>query len=165
MWDEEKPRLKARLFNVAGPEAPLEDLLQDVFVRVYAKADRLRPDFAQNYLMRTASNTARDYLRRHSSLPVFEPLLANRETPYELRTRGELQDFYERELRPAVAALPDRQRESLEWYLNEEPRRNHARRLSMPETTLRSRELVALNNLRNHLGADRVADLVALYGR
>ena len=64
LWQEHKEKLRARITTLIGNTDSVEDLLQDLFLKVYPKAAKLDAQGAPKYFMRAASNVARDYLRR-----------------------------------------------------------------------------------------------------
>jgi DNA-directed RNA polymerase specialized sigma24 family protein len=148
--------------NVAGPRAPLEDLLQEVFVRVYPKAGALEPRYAAHYLMRAAGNRARDYRRRPWRWGKL-PELASTATPYDACAERELRGLFARDVAPALEDLSEEGREALGRFSTGESGAAYARRLGIPYSTLRGRELAALERLRENLPADRVKDLLASY--
>ena len=162
LWHQHKDRLLARIRKLAH-SAPAEDLLQDAFVKVYPKAEKLDADYAPRYLMRTASNLARDYLRRQKNLDDPVEQLSVQETPFDQHASSEFRELYDREVESAVRSLPSPKLEAIRSYLSEEFRNSTARRIGIPSTTLRSREVAALEDLRDKLNYKTITDLLAYY--
>jgi len=108
LWEENKDKLVARIRKLIPTTDAAEDLLQDVFVKVYPKAEQLDSSYAVKYMMRTATNTARDYLRRHcyGKMEYKDSTYFCQDTPYDFYLGKERQDFYVREVLPAVKSLP-----------------------------------------------------------
>ena len=112
LYEREYPRLAQACLLLTGSTAEAEDLVQEAFVRVYARWDAVREmESREGYLFRTALNLNRKRLRRlsvrarHGSDP--EP------------QRASIEAIDERlDALRAVAALPRAQREALvlvEW--------------------------------------------------
>ena len=153
VWDTYSDQLRGRLRTLAGHSAPVEDLMQDLFVKVYPKASRLQVDFALRYLMTAASNLARDYLRRirRKKVPAMQELKPD-PTPFDSYRINEKTDLYTRRVRPLIEHLPKPKREAIELLLDGRPRAHLARELRIPPSTLRSRQLAGIDLLRKHLG-------------
>src|SRR5262245_50682035 len=148
-WQQPMARFLAHL--VGRPEL-VQDLCQEVFLRVYQAAPRYRETGAfSTWLYRIALNVARDAGRRRrhepGPLPYQEPPAGA--PPVESQcARRELVEAVAR----AVAELPPPQREVLvlrhyEGMSFEEM----ARLLTTPASTLKSRFAAALNQLRVRL--------------
>ena len=60
-----RPRVFGTIFRLAGPGQELEDVGQEVFLRLYQSLSQLREiEFFETWLYRLTVNTAYDYLRR-----------------------------------------------------------------------------------------------------
>jgi RNA polymerase sigma factor (sigma-70 family) len=151
IWEENKGLLEGRIRRLIGSNAPVEDLLQDVFVRTYAKANKLQPSYAAKYLMRTATNTSIGYLKGKRPAGDLPYGLACAETPATLHDQKELHDFYRNKVLPALETLSDRKKEAVRCYLNDANRREAAQRMGIPTSTLRFRQYSALEELRKQL--------------
>lgn len=110
--DRHLPRMVAFARRLLGNQADAEDVAQDVFLRVWAKAATWRPDAKlTTWLHQVALNLCRDRLRRAVPAPLDDlpeptdpaPSAAAVIHEAELASRVET----------AVAALPDRQRTAL----------------------------------------------------
>ena len=147
-WQQPVARFLARL---VGRTELIQDLCQEVFLRVHLARDRYRETGAfGTWLYRIALNVARDAARRR---PQPQPL-ADREP---VSTAPPAEDRCERRelaqlLAQAVAELPPPLREVLVLRHYEEMSfEQMARVLAVPATTLKSRFAVALNRLRTRL--------------
>ncbi len=153
LWKENKDKLEARIRKLTGRADLAEDLLQDVFVKVYPKAEQLDSSYTVKYLMRTASNVARDYLRQQYrwkteyGVPEY-----SHETPYDTYLRKERENLYVHEVLPVLKSLPAKQQEAMNSYMSDTSRSDMARRTGIPYATLRSRQESALTNLKKRLG-------------
>jgi RNA polymerase sigma-70 factor (ECF subfamily) len=148
-WQQPVGRFLARL---VGRSELVQDLCQEVFLRLYQAGPRYRERGAfSTWLYRIALNVARDAGRRNrrawQSLDDHEP--AANGTPPE--TRCEQQELA-RVIAAAVAALPLPLREVLVLRHYEDMNfEDMGRLLKTPATTLKSRFAVALHRLRDRL--------------
>ncbi len=148
-----RPRL-GKLINYKVRNRDLtDDLLQDVFVKTYPKAERLVDPGATTYLLRTTESVIRDhfrgkYGRSYDRTFVELPEIATYETPHQDYVAQEREDFYVREVAPALGTLSEQQRAAIKWYLA--PRRQKESPIS--KSTLRSRKDTAIRSLRKKLG-------------
>lgn len=95
------------LWRRTGERETAEDLVQELFSRVWKNRSRLDPNRSlKAYCYQTAGNLAIDHLRRKTSSPINElaelpnPAIQPDELAFERRTR----------INKALAALPDGQR-------------------------------------------------------
>ncbi len=160
-------RYSARVFGVCLrilSEGQLaEDVLQEVFVRVWERAQSYEPSRGSfvTWLMGIARNTCIDQLRRMRARPqLADPPETADELPYEetLIDPGadipELAALNERAVlvRRALAALTPEQRQVIELsYFRGLTRREIARKLAWPEGTVHTRARLALQHLRLQL--------------
>jgi RNA polymerase sigma factor (sigma-70 family) len=153
IWNDYSSRLRSRMGALAGYSAPLDDLLQDLFVKIYRNAEKLERGHAPRYMMRAASNLARDYLRKIQRQSTPEPgLSVVYDTPDETLQTRERQAFYSENVVPLIERLPEANRQAIRAFLTDRPRDRNARDLGIPSTTLRSREIAGINRLREQLG-------------
>jgi RNA polymerase sigma-70 factor, ECF subfamily len=149
-WQEPIGRIVGHLL---GPRAEVDDLCQEVFVRVLRACERYQPSFAfSTWMYRIALNVARDSHRRDKRRPQ-QPLADHDAAstalpPADVLARQETSNA----LSEAVAALPETLREVLVL--------KHFGRLSFSEVaiatglplgTVKSRMRTALEKLRGEL--------------
>ena len=141
-----------------------EDMLQEVFVRVWAKAHTYEPSRGQfaTWLMGITRNMCIDQLRRLRARPqAAEPANAAGEVlPFEELLLDPEMDVPEAAaandmaglVRRAIAGLSPEQRQVIELsYFRGFTRREIARKLKLPEGTVHTRARLALQNLRQQL--------------
>jgi RNA polymerase sigma-70 factor (ECF subfamily) len=106
-YDAESRLLFRRLWLVTGNRAEAEELMQDAFLRVWERWDRVgRMDDSVGYLYRIAMNLFRDRYRR--------ALLAIRRSVGLTPSQDDFADADDREtVRRVLATLPPRQRAAL----------------------------------------------------
>jgi RNA polymerase sigma-70 factor (ECF subfamily) len=145
-WQQPVAAFLARL---VGRRELVQDLCQEVFLRVHLAAARYRETGAfSTWLYRIALNVARDAgrRRRHEPQPlgIAEPP-ADAPAPAETCEQHELAD----EVANAVAGLPGPLREALVLrHFEEMSFEDMARLLGVPASTLKSRFAAALARLR-----------------
>ena len=130
--------------------AVADDLLQDVFLRVYPRRHILGPGEVGRYCNTVTRNTTLDYIVRRQRLDNSLPELAYHQTPYDDYVQHE-RDSYHGQVREAVAQLPARQQQAVAAFLSYDRRSDAARSLGIPDTTLRARQAAAFIRLRRHL--------------
>lgn len=139
-WQQPAARFFARLL---GPAAPLADLCQETFLRIYRSRDRYREEgrFA-TWLYRIALNLARDHARRRARQPAaLAEDVAAADDGWE---RAEIREGIDR----ALALLPPPLREVLVLRHYEELNfEEMGRLLDTPASTLKSRFGVALRRM------------------
>jgi RNA polymerase sigma factor (sigma-70 family) len=148
-FEAEHLRLLRALYLITGDLGDAEELLQEAFLKVWERWNRVRVmDSPVGYLYRTALNASRSRRRRR----VVEARHTSRpEQPPDALAEVDERDLVLR----ALAALPVRQRAALVLtvYLgcsNQEA----GRLLSVEEVTVRSLVSHARATLRERLGAD-----------
>ncbi|MBI1904360.1 MAG: sigma-70 family RNA polymerase sigma factor [Planctomycetia bacterium] len=154
-WQGKVAHVLARLAGGSAASlnghADVDDLAQEVFLRVVRGAERYRSDFAfSTWIYRIAVNVARDYLRRRRRRPPPSPLseqdLAGASEPPSARLD---QAETARAVEEALAALPEELREPLVLrQFGEVSFSEMAGVLSVPESTLKARVHSALLKLR-----------------
>lgn len=129
----------------------VEDLCQEVFLRVFQARDRYRPDGAfSTWIYAIARNVARDAIRKEKSLVKLSGHWSRDattldEAPLEKNEIGQL-------LRAALQALPEATREVI--VLRHYEKLSFAemsRLLHVPESTLKSRFANGLRQIRDWL--------------
>jgi RNA polymerase sigma-70 factor (ECF subfamily) len=78
LYDRHAPLLFALLVRILRDRTEAEDALQDVFIRVWQRAETYNPVFGTPvaWLVRIARNRAIDRLRRRTAAPATEPAAA-----------------------------------------------------------------------------------------
>jgi RNA polymerase sigma-70 factor (ECF subfamily) len=148
-WQRPIARFIARML---GPAAPVDDLCQEVFVRVYEAGSRYREqgNFS-TWLYRIALNVTRDAIRkgRHALLPLEDDAVpASSRIPAEECERRETA----RLVAAAIAELPELLRLVLVLRHYEDLNFEEIAALTRtPASTLKSRFAVALTRLRGRL--------------
>lgn len=113
--DRHLARMHALAARVLGDEAEAEDVAQEVFIKVWEQAARWRPDGGARFgtwLHQVCLNACRDRLRRRresASLDAVAEPADHRPGP-EARAQA---DSVGAQVRAALDALPERQREAL----------------------------------------------------
>ena len=107
------PRMLALAKRMLGDAAEAEDVVQEVFVRVWRQAPDWRPGQARfdTWMHRVALNLCYDRLRRQREQPVAEPPEQAYEGPAP--DRGLHAADVGRRVDAALARLPERQREAI----------------------------------------------------
>ena len=118
------PSVLGYLRRVCGSVEDADDCFQETFRRVFEKAHTVKGRTFKPWLFRVATNVAMDGFRRQKRERAvsLDSELANSEMPSPLETAVDasvspenelIQDEQARQVRSAVAALPDRQRATL----------------------------------------------------
>ncbi len=135
-------RIFLLIYRIVGNVADAQDLTQEAFIKALQRQEQLKDaEKAAHWLSRIASNTAIDFLRRHSKVnfceveTLIEPLREPSESPEEAVLRSEHRAYLEEGLRVLTvrerAALILRDVEGL-------PAEEVARRLNCSKATVRS---------------------------
>ncbi|MET0555883.1 MAG: sigma-70 family RNA polymerase sigma factor [Vicinamibacteria bacterium] len=149
-------RVYPLILRIVSRESLAEEILQDVFLRLWTRPDRYRPEAGHllAWLLTVARNLALDALRREhrwrDHLEIDEQLHGS------LSTRQPSVDAAVGiAVRHAVLALPDEQRRTLELaYYSGMTNEELAGHLGEPLGTVKSRLRLALGKLRKALGAE-----------
>jgi RNA polymerase sigma-70 factor (ECF subfamily) len=135
------------LVRILGAAAPVSDLSQDVFLRVYLSRDRYREEGTFSaWIYRIALNIARDHSRRQARrpIPLREEVAIVSETGNRSGQQWEIQEAVEM----ALAQLTPTLREVLVLRHYEDMNfEDMARLLCVPASTLKSRFAVALKKM------------------
>lgn len=152
LFDHFAPRLKGFVVRTGANPAQAEEIVQDVMLTVWRKADQFDPHVAQAsaWIYRIARNRQIDIARKD-----------RRPIPQELREEPELEpdgsqilaiEQETSELRIALARLTPDQREMVEKaYLGELTHQEISARTGIPLGTVKSRIRLGLERLRKEL--------------
>ena len=150
LFAEWAPRFKGFVLRRGVAPAQADDLVQDILLTVWRKADRydVQRASAATWLFTIARNRMIDCLRREQrpTVELDDPALVQLEPAQadavEKEQEGE-------RIRGALAALPDEQSVILERaYFGGETLKGLALDLELPEGTVKSRVRLALQRLR-----------------
>jgi RNA polymerase sigma-70 factor (ECF subfamily) len=145
-------RVFVQIYRMVGNVADAQDLTQEVFIKALQRQEQIKDDAkAAHWLSRIATNTAIDFLRRHSRVTFCEIEAApesSDESPEDTLLRTEHRDYLEDGLRLLTAreraALILRDVEGL-------PAEEVARRLDCSKATVRSHIANARIKFRKYL--------------
>jgi RNA polymerase sigma-70 factor (ECF subfamily) len=148
------PRVKALMLKSGAEHTLAEDIVQDVFMAVWRKADYYLPErgAVSTWIFSIARNARIDRLRRHSSRP-YEDIA---EMELEAPGLDAEQEFAATEradkVADALVELPDEQRQIIELaYMHDMAQSEIAKRLSLPLGTVKSRMRLAYAKLKQKL--------------
>lgn len=156
LYDRHAARVHAIGRRLLGNGGSAEELVQETFVRLWQSAHRFDPALgtAQAFITTIARRTAVDLHRRASARP--------RSAAFEGEEPLAGDDAFERvilelDVRDALTALPDKQREVLELsYRQDLTQRQIAERLEVPLGTVKTRTWHGLHALKRELEARNV---------
>jgi RNA polymerase sigma-70 factor (ECF subfamily) len=167
IWERNKSILQAIAKTILLDHSAVDDVLQDAFTQVLSAAPKLQDEKqAYNYARRAVINTAINHYRRskrdmtlvhalkeqQSELDERTPLIMMMESDHE-----RLESAVMRELGPALRRLSPDRREALELvFSRREKLKEVCREKGIPYTTLRSRFLAAVDEIRKHLRVRRL---------
>lgn len=130
------------VYRVVGNVDDAQDLTQEVFIKVLQRQEQLRdPEKAAHWLSRIATNTAIDFLRRHSrvSFSDFEDMAPVAAPEDENPERIVLRAEHKTHLEAGLSALTERERVALLLRDVEDlPAEEVARQLQCSKATVRS---------------------------
>ena len=151
------PRLKGYLVRLGCEVGTAEELMQDVMLTVWRRAESF--DAAQagvsTWIYTIARNRRIDRLRseRHPTIDPDDPLLVRDEAENALQ--GIETAEREHSLRSAIGRLPKEQAELLQMaFFEDRPHSGIAAATRLPLGTVKSRIRLALARLRRELGPD-----------
>ncbi len=149
-------------FGVLGDQAMAEEVVFDIFMRVWENADRYDPALAKvpTWLARLARNRAIDRLRRESVRPSGHSVaFSDNAALLPARAPGDTESaahlaLEQQRVRAAVAQLPDDQRQALALaYFQGYTHREIAALLRLSPGTVKSHIRSGLARLRDLLAA------------
>ena len=168
LFERHAPKVRGRLKNILRNEAAAEDTLQDVFLRVWTRAEQYDGrGSVTGWLMRTATNLALNHLRstrRRRQRPLVTQRAPDEDAENavpgwmvdEASLRpDELMELAERRsaCREAIDALPELKREVIRLVHEAEMDISEvADRLGIPPGTVKSRLHYARGDLAERLG-------------
>ncbi|MGH8176108.1 MAG: RNA polymerase sigma factor [Steroidobacter sp.] len=146
----------------AVPAADLDDLAQEVFLRLLRYSDDIAIDNPQGYLFRIAANVANEWQERarhrrpHDDSWLEDLQIESSNEPENTVARGLMQDH----VRQAVEGLPPRQREVLVLHVSEGLTYSQiAERLRLTHRIVLRDLTRAYSQLRLQLNLDDLSDL------
>jgi RNA polymerase sigma factor (sigma-70 family) len=148
------PRLKAYLLRSGTTAAQADELVQEVMLMVWRRADSFDParSAAVTWIFTIARNKRIDAIR-HDRRPEFDPgdpALVPDQAPAADRSIETAQDTAR--LREAILKLPAEQAELLRLaYFEDQPHTMIAQRSGLPLGTVKSRLRLAMERLRREL--------------
>ncbi|MFB3904772.1 MAG: RNA polymerase sigma factor [Acidobacteriota bacterium] len=167
IWERNKTILQAIVRTILFDQSVVEDVLQDAFTQVISTAPELEDEQeAYNYLRRAVINTAINHYRRSKrDLALLHALKQQQSdlderTPLVMMMESEVEQVESavmRELGSALSRLSPDRREALELVFNRsEKLKEVCQETGIPYTTLRSRVLSAVDQIRKHLRVRRL---------
>jgi RNA polymerase sigma-70 factor (ECF subfamily) len=151
------PRVRAYLLRLGADRATADELLQEVMLMVWRRADTFDPAQASagTWIFAIARTKRIDGIRRERR-PQIDPddpaLVPEPETPADRIVEA---DQYGRRLRVAIATLPSEQAELLRMAFYEDKAHSEIAEASgLPLGTVKSRIRLALGRLRRELKDD-----------
>jgi RNA polymerase sigma-70 factor (ECF subfamily) len=152
-------RIFLLIYRIVGNVADAQDLTQEAFIKALQRQDQIKdPEKAAHWLSRIASNTAIDFLRRHSKVnfceidTLIEPLREPAHSPEDAVLAAEHRDYLEDGLNVLTAreraALILRDVEGL-------PAEEVARQLNCSKATVRSHIANARIKFRRYVEKNR----------
>lgn len=149
------PRVKSYIMRLGSDAATAEEVVQDVMLTVWRKADRFDPVKATAYtwIFVIARNRRIDMLRRERATVVYGvefPEAPDEETP--LASDAMAASQRDASVRDAMADLsPEQQEVVRRAFFEEEPHTVIAAALDLPLGTVKSRLRLAFKKLRDRL--------------
>jgi RNA polymerase sigma-70 factor (sigma-E family) len=149
---EHAPRLGRLAYLLTGDAAVAEDLVQEAFVRAFARLVHLRrQDALAAYLRRTVVNLAHKHFRRERTEQAY---LAATATAVDVPSQPDV--VVREELWRALRELPYKQRCALVLRFYEDiSEKETARLLGCPVGTVKSLVHRALSSMREQLGGEQ----------
>jgi RNA polymerase sigma-70 factor (ECF subfamily) len=145
--------------NTVGEPTLAEEITQDVYLRVWNKADTYRSDQGKviTWIASIARYRAIDVLRRQSVRPEGNRATWSDDEPFELPDPGDIEELVEtsqrkQRIRAAIAQLPEEQRRALALaYFQGYSHTEIAEILNEPLGTVKTRIRLAMQKLRGIL--------------
>jgi RNA polymerase sigma-70 factor, ECF subfamily len=145
-------RIFVQIYRIVGNVADAQDLTQETFIKALQRQDQLKDEQkAAHWLSRIATNTALDFLRRHSRVTHCELEAApemSGDTPEQIVLRAEHNEY----LADGLRLLSPRERAALLLRDVEGlPAEEVARRLDCSKATVRSHIANARTKFRRYM--------------
>jgi RNA polymerase sigma-70 factor (ECF subfamily) len=145
-------RIFVQIYRIVGNVDDAQDLAQETFIKALQRQDQLKDELkAGHWLSRIATNTALDFLRRHSRVQHCELDLAPQtsgESPEQIVLRGEHHEY----LADGLRLLSSRERMALLLRDVEGlPADEVAKRLGCSKATVRSHIANARTKFRRYM--------------
>ncbi len=167
IWERNKSILQAIVKTILLDHSAVEDVLQDAFTQVLTAAPELEDEQqAYNYARRAVINTAINYYRRSKRHMTLVHALKEQQSEVDERTplfvmmeseHERAESAVMREMEPALSRLSPDRREALDLvFKRSEKLREICQERGIPYTTLRSRFLSAVDQIRRHLRVRRL---------
>jgi RNA polymerase sigma-70 factor (ECF subfamily) len=157
LYDRYHGLVMALGYRALGDRAAAEEVLQEVFLSVWRRAETFEPTrgSARVWVLSLARNRTIDRLRRKRAAPQ-ERALEDREDFTDTRFPGVFEEAYASlqrdQVRRALSGLPDEQRQIVELaYFAGQTQQQIATGLGVPLGTVKSRTRLALDRLRGLL--------------
>jgi len=114
IWRRYHSKLLSFIRSRVPEKAVSEDILQDIFIKIYSKIDSIKDETKiESWLFQIARNTIIDYYRSHQSLDDLPEWLEQPEISQDEKLRQELSLCLE----PMIKQLPEKYRHAV--YLSE----------------------------------------------
>ena len=110
VWKEYHENLLGYIRSRVGDAVAVEDILQDVFVKIYSKIDTLKESSKlKSWIYQVTRNAIIDYYRSHKIMHELPDTLTAPETDTSETARRDIESC----LVPMIKSLPDHYRETL----------------------------------------------------
>ncbi len=167
VWERNKTILQGIVKTILLDHSAVDDVLQDAFTQVMTAGPEFEDEQqAYNYARRAVINTAINHYRRvKRNLALIHALKQDQHevderTPLVMMMegeRGQIESAVMRELGPALSRLTPDRRRAVELVFNRtEKLQDVCREEDIAYTTLRSRVLSAVDQIRKHLRVRRI---------
>ena len=162
VWEQKKPVLRAIAKDILFDHSLIDDVLQDAYAGILATGREFQSEEeAYSYARRAVTNTAIDYYRhiRTDCAVQAEARLSTESrdmrTPF-MRLVGredkKRQGVMLTEVRTAVASLSPERKQAVDVvFVHRRKLKDVCRETGIPYSTLRSRALAAIDQIREHL--------------
>ena len=145
VWNEYRGQLKAFLHSRVSNPADVDDLLQEISIKVFAGLKSLKDETKlQSWLYQTAHNTIVDHYRREGRNKDLAP-----EDLWYVADEKTVRRDLEGCIQPFIGALPEDTAQLLTAIdLNGQPQKDYAAQHGLAYSTLKSRVQTARSSLR-----------------
>jgi len=167
IWERNRSILQAIVKTILLDHSAVDDVLQDAFAQVISAGPELQDEQqAYNYARRAVINTAINHYRHSKRHLALIKTLKEEYTDVDERTplvtmiegeRDRTEAAIMRELDSILGRLSKNRREALDLVFNRSDKlKEVCREKGIPYTTLRSRVLTAVDQIRKHLRLKRL---------